>query len=67
MDLPETLLTVAVVSEVYKARSKATSAIVALKKILMHNEKDGVSVTVGMAEPGRLAHTRLTVSYYSSP
>lgn len=30
-------------SEVYKARSKRSGAIVALKKILMHNEKDGVS------------------------
>lgn len=30
-------------SEVYKARSKKSGAIVALKKILMHNEKDGVS------------------------
>ena len=33
-------------SEVHKARSKKTSAIVALKKILMHNEKDGVSYYV---------------------
>lgn len=30
-------------SEVYKARSKRNRSIVALKKILMHNEKDGVS------------------------
>jgi serine/threonine-protein kinase BUR1 len=29
-------------SEVYKARSKRSGSIVALKKILMHNEKDGV-------------------------
>jgi hypothetical protein len=28
--------------EVYKARSKKDGSIVALKKILMHNEKDGV-------------------------
>lgn len=28
--------------EVHKARSKKTGAIVALKKIIMHNEKDGV-------------------------
>ena len=31
------------ISEVHKARSRTTGAIVALKKILMHNEKDGVS------------------------
>jgi serine/threonine-protein kinase BUR1 len=29
-------------SEVHRARSRKTGAIVALKKILMHNEKDGV-------------------------
>lgn len=29
-------------SEVHRARSKKTSALVALKKIIMHNEKDGV-------------------------
>lgn len=28
--------------EVYRARSKKSGAIVALKKILMHHEKDGV-------------------------
>jgi serine/threonine-protein kinase BUR1 len=27
--------------EVHRAKSKKTGAIVALKKILMHNEKDG--------------------------
>lgn len=37
------LLTKGIHSEVYKARSKATGDILALKKILMHNEKDGVS------------------------
>ncbi|KAK8169854.1 kinase-like domain-containing protein [Phyllosticta citrichinensis] len=31
--------------EVHKARSRRTSAIVALKKILMHNEKDGFPIT----------------------
>ena len=31
--------------EVSKARSKKTGAIVALKKILMHNEKDGFPIT----------------------
>lgn len=30
------------VSEVHRARSKKTGALVALKKIIMHNEKDGV-------------------------
>lgn len=29
--------------EVHRARSKRTGAVVALKKIIMHNEKDGVS------------------------
>jgi hypothetical protein len=29
--------------EVYKARAKRDGSIVALKKILMHNERDGVS------------------------
>lgn len=42
-DLMGPLLTRGVYSEVYKARSKANGAILALKKILMHNEKDGVS------------------------
>ncbi|KAH0538235.1 hypothetical protein FGG08_005154 [Glutinoglossum americanum] len=32
-------------SEVHKARSKKTGAVVALKKILMHNEKDGFPIT----------------------
>ncbi|PLB51776.1 putative CDK9 [Aspergillus steynii IBT 23096] len=31
--------------EVYKARSKKEGSIVALKKILMHNEKDGFPIT----------------------
>ena len=31
--------------EVHKARSKATRELVALKKILMHNEKDGFPIT----------------------
>jgi serine/threonine-protein kinase BUR1 len=31
--------------EVYKARQKRTAAVVALKKILMHNEKDGFPIT----------------------
>jgi serine/threonine-protein kinase BUR1 len=29
--------------EVHRARSRKTGAFVALKKIIMHNEKDGVS------------------------
>jgi serine/threonine-protein kinase BUR1 len=29
--------------EVHRARSKNTGAVVALKKIILHNEKDGVS------------------------
>jgi hypothetical protein len=32
-------------SEVHQARSRKTGAVVALKKILMHNEKDGVRHT----------------------
>ncbi|KAI9661646.1 MAG: serine/threonine protein kinase, CMGC, CDC2/CDK sub [Bathelium mastoideum] len=31
--------------EVHKARAKRTGAVVALKKILMHNEKDGFPIT----------------------
>ena len=31
--------------EVHKARSRRTSSVVALKKILMHNEKDGFPIT----------------------
>ncbi|OJD14738.1 CMGC/CDK protein kinase [Emergomyces pasteurianus Ep9510] len=31
--------------EVYKARSRKSNAVVALKKILMHNEKDGFPIT----------------------
>ncbi|KAJ9642821.1 serine/threonine protein kinase, CMGC, CDC2/CDK sub [Coniosporium tulheliwenetii] len=31
--------------EVHKARSRRTGAVVALKKILMHNEKDGFPIT----------------------
>lgn len=31
----------------HKARSRKNGAIVALKKILMHNEKDGVSSVEG--------------------
>ena len=31
--------------EVYKARSRRTGSVVALKKILMHNEKDGFPIT----------------------
>lgn len=33
------------ISEVYKARHKRTGRLVALKKILMHNEKEGVSTS----------------------
>lgn len=33
--------------EVYKARSKGDRSVVALKKILMHNEKDGVRFALG--------------------
>lgn len=32
-------------SEVHRARSRKTSELVALKKIIMHNEKDGVCTT----------------------
>ena len=33
-------------SEVFKAKCKSTGRIVALKKILMDNEKEGVSISV---------------------
>ena len=32
-------------SEVYRGRSRKAGSIVALKKILVHNEKDGVSAS----------------------
>ena len=38
-------------SEVWKAKLPATGELFALKKILMHNEKEGVSVLLG---PGGL-------------
>jgi serine/threonine-protein kinase BUR1 len=41
------------VSEVHRARSKKTGALVALKKIIMHNEKDGV----GSLRSAVLAHS----------
>jgi serine/threonine-protein kinase BUR1 len=31
-------------SEVHRARSRKTGALVALKKIIMHSEKDGVCI-----------------------
>ena len=39
---PRALLTLLANSEVHRARSHKTGALVALKKIIMHNEKDGV-------------------------
>ena len=33
-------------SEVHRAKAKKTGAVVALKKIIMHNEKDGVRVAI---------------------
>lgn len=32
-------------SEVHRARSRKTGALVALKKIIMHNERDGFPIT----------------------
>ena len=32
-------------SEVYRARAKRTGKVFALKKIIMHNEKDGFPIT----------------------
>ena len=49
--------------EVYKARSLKDGSAVALKKILMHNEKDGVS---GSKLPLSLVHMMLTVLCASS-
>ena len=43
------VLIVLAYSEVHRARSKKTGALVALKKIIMHNEKDGVSGSAGRA------------------
>ena len=52
-------------SEVYKARTKRTGSIVALKKILMHHEKDGVSLTP--PECFDMRECRLTTSSSLSP
>lgn len=35
-------------SEVYKARSKKDNSVLALKKILMHHEKEGVCFTCNL-------------------
>lgn len=39
------MLTFFLLSEVHKARSHKTGNLVALKKIIMHNEKDGFPIT----------------------
>lgn len=44
-------------SEVWKAKLPATGELFALKKILMHNEKEGVSIPL---------RTRLMVVSYNS-
>lgn len=44
--------------EVHKAKSHKTGALVALKKILMHNEKDGVCLVVTLSAIGAQAHSR---------
>lgn len=41
---PKVIVLTSIPSEVHRARSKKTNALVALKKIIMHNEKDGVSL-----------------------
>lgn len=52
-------------SEVHRARSKKTGALVALKKIIMHNEKDGVSAP--LQEPLILGFSdNCLVPYYGS-
>ena len=48
-------------SEVHRARSKRTGGMVALKKIIMHNEKDGVSPL------SQLFPTRIDLTLLSSP
>ena len=53
-------------SEVHRARYRKTGALVALKKIIMHNEKDGVSQG---ASNTMKAYSQLTlnpVSHYGS-
>lgn len=42
------------VSEVHKARQRKTRDLVALKRILMHNEKDGVCLCSLDADPSCL-------------
>lgn len=41
-----TLMFAVVLSEVYKGRHRRSGSIVALKKILLHNEKDGVGISL---------------------
>lgn len=43
-------------SEVYRARSRKTGVMVALKKIIMHHEKDGVRIANGKSKIMRRAH-----------
>jgi serine/threonine-protein kinase BUR1 len=42
--------------EVYRARSRKTGVMVALKKIIMHHEKDGVRIANGKSKIIRRAH-----------
>ena len=42
--------------EVHKAKSHKTGALVALKKILMHNEKDGVCLAATLSAQSAQAH-----------
>jgi len=40
------MFVVTVISEVFKARCKKTKKLVALKKVLMENEKEGVNTNL---------------------
>jgi cell division FtsZ-interacting protein ZapD len=50
-------------SEVHRARSKKTGAMVALKKIIMHHEKDGVRTE--LAQQHQRQHLTNLVSHHS--
>jgi serine/threonine-protein kinase BUR1 len=61
--------------EVHRAKSKKTGAIVALKKILMHNEKDGFPITALreikllklLSHPNVLKLEEMAVEHHSKP
>lgn len=52
-------------SEVHKARDKQTNQLVALKRILMHNEKEGVKREIAIFVDYRVFTCLLIDTHYS--